>query len=367
MTDEQGEQLQEPPERIAAANINTAMVVDDAFDLVNAGEIEDELQRFWEPLVREQEDSEPLRNEIDRLTQSAQAAERLSTETRLDDWTDLTDDVLNYLFDELEGYPAIKRRAEQTIFATKLEKLAPLRRLCSHLESLKVKVTTHSSDVDLSQQSACVIFLDYYLGAADDDSAIEQAKTRIRDIYAHVPEGNEKPFVVLMSSKEIGEVQRKFCEEAELLLGLLTFTPKKELEVREVLLFHLATWALHLPQRHAIQSFVESLEGSLKLATQMFRKRIRGLGIEDYANIQWLSLQEEGQPLGDYMLWLYKAMLSHLLHDNSGVLAQQQQLDEMTVDTFLPNHAPPSSDLAELYRFAITVPGVGPAGPHPRS
>jgi hypothetical protein len=170
-----------------------------------------------------------------------------------------------------------------------------------------------------------------------------------------------------MSSKATADVQRRFCEDAGLLRGLLTFAPKKELEIFELLKLHLATWAVHLPQRHRIQEFVESLESSLEKAKEIFTKRIRGLAVEDYANIQWLSLQDDGQPLGDYMLWLFKSMLSHCLHDDPMVLSCQIALDSMAVESFLPNHSPPSSDLAELYRCASMVPGVGPAGPHPQS
>jgi len=355
--------------RIRDAKIDSVMVVDDAFDPVRVADVNDRITEFWSPFIRQGEQSQSLQEELEQFCQAARKAEKWNGNGVLSDPKEITDCLLQFLFDHRDTYLAIARIADSSVFAEKLEKLESVVELCELLKPLvgEDNITQHGSDVDLSNKSARVIFLDYYLGAANDETAIEQAKTRIKEIYNSVPEGDEKPFVVLMSSKDVIDVDRKFCEDAGLLRGLLTFAPKKELNVRELLKLHLATWSLHLPERHAIQRFVEALENSLNQATNTFQKRIRGLGIEDYANIQWLSLQDDGHPLGDYMLWLFKAMLSHLLHDDQQVLSQQEELDSMTVEAFLPNHAPPSSDLAELYRYATMVPGVGPAGPHPRS
>lgn len=356
-------------QRIGKANISSVMVVDDAFDPVLVLDAKDRLAEFWDPFIRKGEDSQQLKRELTQLCGDARKAGKWLIEGIVEDSSEITDDILQFLFDNMETYPTIARNSRETLFADKLEKMAPVNQLLAHLKKLfgELVVTEHGSDVDLSHESASIIFLDYYLGAADDEEAVKQAQTRISQIFSSLPQGRDKPFVVLMSSKATADVQRRFCEEAGLLRGLLTFAPKKELESLELLQLHLATWAVHLPQRHRIQEFVEALESSLEKAGKVFRQRIRGLGVEDYANIQWLSLQKDGQPLGDYMLWLFKSMLSHCLHDDPKVLSCQDALDSLTVDSFLPNHSPPSSDLAELYRCASMVPGVGPAGPHPQS
>jgi len=143
--------------------------------------------------------------------------------------------------------------------------------------------------------------------------------------------------------------------------------PKEDLEDKEKLYLHLATWAMGMPTRHEIQHFVEALIAGAKSASKDFVRHVSALGFEDYANIQWLSLQVEGHPLGDYMLWLYKSLLAYLLHNHPEVLAQQKKLDSMAFDRFTPSQVAPSPQLAEIYRYALAEPGVEEVGPHPRA
>lgn len=248
-------------------------------------------------------------------------------------------------------------------------KAAPLRVLVGHLgDTLGRSVTPHSSLATFQDTRAQVIFVDYYMGPSGQAASVETAKGIVAGITDKYAEAETFPLLVLMSAAEITpDMVRAFRAGTGWLGGLFQFVSKQDFSNKELLSLHLATWCVSLPVRYTIKRFVESIDQSLDSAVEQFRQRVRGLGIEDYANIQWLSLQAEGHPLGDYMLWLYKSLLAYLLHDDERVLREQKRLDSISVDQFTPSQMPPSADLADLYRRAITDPGVEEAGPHRRS
>jgi hypothetical protein len=171
----------------------------------------------------------------------------------------------------------------------------------------------------------------------------------------------------MSSSPDADAGTETFRETSKLLGGLFGFVRKADLRDREKLYLYLTVWAIGMPTRHDIQHFAEALEIGVRNAAEDFVRRLRALGFEDYANIQWLSLQPDGHPLGDYMLWLYKSLFAYLLHDQPKVLQQQKKLDTMSFETFTPSQGSPSPQLAEIFRFALTEPGVEEVGAHPRA
>jgi hypothetical protein len=51
------------------------------------------------------------------------------------------------------------------------------------------------------------------------------------------------------------------------------------------------------------------------------------MSFEDYTYIQHLALQDDGHPLGDYMLWLDTSQLIDLLLGHRDVAKQRARLD----------------------------------------
>ena len=92
------------------------------------------------------------------------------------------------------------------------------------------------------------MFIDYFLGIRDDKESIEAAKSRVRGIYDSVQEPEDKPFIVLMSSKQEGEDDQDNSREAvKLVRGLFDFVPKARLRDRDSLSFYLPLWAVGFP------------------------------------------------------------------------------------------------------------------------
>ena len=84
----------------------------------------------------------------------------------------------------------------------------------------------------------------------------------------------------------------------------------------------------------------------------------------DYAYIQRLCLQREGQPLGDYLIWLFSTYLGQLLFAEA-LKDARTDLDSMTFEQALPSLGPPSDTLTDIYHTALFDTSVGPVVTHP--
>ena len=337
---------------LKTCGIDRVLLIDDAFDPFDLAELQDEIGVLWDRIIR----SEELQAEL-RLVRP-----------NIEDRSQIDGELIDELFSKRDTLPRLGPICITTLFADKLSKIADIQPLKSHFDAIGIDVLERGSDEPLPDEQCKLIFLDYSLGPDDNVGAVANARTRATDIYAATANEEDKPFIVLMSSKPNADLAHEdFRERSGLLGGLFAFLKKTEFKNREKFNLHLASWALGMPTRHSIQRFVEALDKAASAASTAFSKRVRALGVEDYANIQYLSLQPDGHPLGDYMLWLYKSLFSHLLHDHEEVLAEQKKLDALSFEQFTPSQSAPSANLAEIYRFALTEPGIGPLGPHPRA
>lgn len=349
---------------LSQASLKTVAIVDDAFDPLSAIDLKKEIYEFLDHVTRDGKDG-PLSKELQSFCTTI--SEKDGIPLLLSSVEDFNDEILVALRRSLHLFPTLRRVAQDTIFELQIDKLSPIIDLEEELTKLGFEVLAFGSKFEFGTFRPQIIFLDYFLGVTENAAAIATARDRITEIYSLYEAEEAKPFVVLMSSRDVSDQQRSFCDEANILYGLVTFAKKEELRSRERLYYYLVSWSLDMPSRHVIQLFVEAIEASLENARTDFSRQLRSLGIEDYANLQWLSLQDEGHPLGDYMLWLLKEMLAHLVHNNERVLKSQLALDSLQVNRFLPSSSPPSLILAQLYKMALTEPGFKPADRHPAS
>ncbi|OJW07446.1 MAG: hypothetical protein BGO49_26130 [Planctomycetales bacterium 71-10] len=351
-------------DRLRRAGIMKAAIIDDAFDPLHRDDLEAEIADFWNAIQRDEDSVAEL-----RAVAMAVASEDEPVPAEISD-EDITDAVLNDLWDRRKAFTKLAAPLAEHLFAQRLIDLAPLEELKKHLKEAGVEPIPLGSEEDLPEPFK-LVFLDWLLGPGPGTSASHLAESRARRLYEEPGLGSDadKPFIILMSSKptEAAAAKDHFRAASGLLGGLFGFVAKDELKDRTHLFMRLTAWSLELPARHDIQRFVEALEVGLKGAEAEFTRRIRSLRFEDYANIQSLSLHAEGHPLGDYMLWLYKSLLSHLLHSQARVREQQKRLDAMSYKEYVPVEEHPSPELAEIYQCALTEPAVEEMGHHPRA
>lgn len=285
------------------------------------------------------------------------------------DANDIDDNIVKWLWDEKESATPIGDLVNRYLSPTIDEKKIVLNIFCELLEKeLSVKITKLDSKKPFTCTDAKIIFIDYYLGANFEYDSVKNSINIAKNIYDKYANYTNKPLIVLMSSQDINdELRASFRDESGLLGGMFEFISKKDIADRNKIILKLGAIAQSLPLSCQIQHFVEAIEKGMKDASLKFIKGIKRLGLEDYVYIQKLSLQEDGHPLGDYMLWLYSAYFGHLLfEENVEIKNRQKELDKLTFNQLTPCQKKPTLYLAEIYKSALFSKSDD-VGDHPRT
>jgi hypothetical protein len=197
-------------------------------------------------------------------------------------------------------------------------KRAELSPLCQLLErDLGLTCRTFGRD-GRRRDRASIVFLDLFLGAFDDDEAVGRAIDRVKGIVAN--RLKTPPSIVLLSaSPRLEELGPRLRDEAELLGCLFRMVRKSALGDAEVMTEKLYELALSYPDTLKLNAFLLAWNVALDEAKKKFLQSIRTLDLADYANMQELILEAEGEPVGDYVLDLYDLHLHDLLEGDAGL------------------------------------------------
>ena len=343
--------------RLNEAGIKKVVVADNLFDSPSVSELTDELADFLNFVGREDDLIEKLHG----MGIGTPGVDEIVIE-------DVDNAAIAELWRNREDGSKMSKFAKENLFPVVLRDFNSLLEIVSRLESLGLDVTKVGSESDEDLGPANLVFLDYYWGAVNDDNSPSRAGVVARDIYKRHSAAEDKPFFVLMSSRaEVESRAEDFRNGFDLLGGLFDFVLREDLLNQHILCVKLATWAAGMATGHKIQNFVGALGETIPGKTENFIKKVRSLTIEDYAYVQALRLQDDGQPLGNYMLWLFSSLLTNfVLEDNQELANHRRILDELSLESLLPGQKAPSNHLSEIYGLAIAEPIVGDIEPHPR-
>ena len=339
-------------ERLLVSGITTAVVVDDAFDPPTLSSLQVELTDFWDGV----EHDTVLREELEVLGIAAEFEE------------DINEEAMEALWSRREESTLLVSHANRTLFPNARNALEDIERLVAFLQELGLKVYRVGLTYPEPLPVAGLVFMDYLLDDSLPVDSPQLSTHKARGIYNAVGEGADKPFIILMSSLP-GVIARaeKFREESDLLGGLFDVVPKDALSDPTQFAVRMAGWAYNMPLRHKIQNFVEALDSTLRDKTQDFMRGAKALTIEDYAFLQSLSLQQDGQPLGDYVQWLFSSLLvNKVLEKNEDFLASKNDINELSFDSQPLSQMFPSNQLAEVYSIAIAEQELEDVSRHPR-
>ena len=339
--------------RLSEKGIKRVLLVDDAFDSPRQSDFtHNELADFWNEL------------ELDSPEQQEALQEPLKSIPASED--EIDDAYVAALYDQRDNLGPLQEAYDRHLMAPLGEKHGHLDPLIEELENLGLEVVSIGTEVTDNPGEVQLIFLDYYLGDAGDDAAVEAARAAVRDLLTRYPAGSEKPIVVLMSSRDdVNRFAEEFRGQTDIVGGMFYFVPKSDLIDRAGLLLNLDMLAMARPHGHLIQKFMDTIESKIEEIVSEFLTDIKRLNLDDYVYIQRLSLQADGHPLGDYLLWLYSAYFGHLLFERS-LGTESRELDKMTFGDWIPSQLIPSTQLTAMYHAALFDTTVGPLGPHPR-
>jgi hypothetical protein len=102
-----------------------------------------------------------------------------------------------------------------------------------------------------------------------------------------------------------------------------------------------------------LNAFVLAWEAALRTGTTKFLRSIRALDLADYANLQALVLEAEGEPVGDYVLDLYDLHLHHVLEGDEALIRAAKTLNEIKWNEYPPAQFMPTPELIEMMDGAL--------------
>lgn len=353
-------------QRLKEKPISKIVLIDDAHDLIDSFSPESVDAQFVETFF------ETLNNKKAPGFELKSAEFELFRQNHLDknirSVDDIDDDVLTKLWEHRENFNHLRTDLE-TLFGVDLGKLRQFTRICDQLKlectdaegnelvSIKSFGTKVAENLDELKDSR-VILLDYILGDENKPAAAKDAAAKVAE-KLYNSEDEEAPLVILMSSQSsVLKIQDEFQEKTSLLKGLFYCVTKDDLIDLNKLRLNILAWIDRLDKGMVIHRFTLAADLALKKATTELSASIRNLSLEDYAYVSDSSLRTEGQPLGEYMLWLFNSHLGRIAFElDEGVAAQRAAMDKISFVNLPVKHLMPSHDLAEMYDSALFIRG----------
>ena len=333
-------------------------IIDDAFDNTFDDVTETEIDSFWESISNERNsDYKEVKDEVESFTKNIGKD--------IKEKSDIDNEILKYLWEERDKLPALKSIIEK-LFYLKIDKIQPLYKIIEAIDDCKLSlqnldfiVDCHGSDVNIEENltGVDIILLDYRLGSGIDDSPIDNARKIAKEIYEVFDSASKLPLLILMSSDQnIFEHQETFRKSTKWLKGLFYCSPKNDLADKENIELNLLIWKEQAKEGLKIYEFVESVIESLEENKENFVEAIKDLSLEDYSYVNNFSLKTEGQPLGEYMLWLFSCYLGDIVFDkNLELWNKQLQINSITNFDSPPKVAQlsPSMHLVDMYESSL--------------
>lgn len=234
------------------------------------------------------------------------------------------------------------------VLDTKARHLDPL---VEKLESLNLKVNPFKSTAIEQVGYHHIIFLDYNLGPTPSKQAREKAKQRAVELQARF-EKNLPLLVLMSSSRDVLSAEDAFRKESSWLGGSFYCMHKDELLDPFGFALSMHMFAVSMANGRTLQAFVNSLSNKMMSIGNTFVKHIKELTLADYCYLHQLSLEAEGQPLGEYAFEAFADHLNYLLFGKA-LGKERVALDGLTFEHFVPVRALPSLRLNDVYIHTV--------------
>lgn len=345
---------QEEVEKVEKSETIKIAIVDDAFDDVFNG-TDDDKRSFWNDLNNKRlENYDLIKSDFDNFNSTLSK--------QIEDISQLNDENLAKLWKQKENYTNLDPLIIQ-LFNKKVDEILPLEHIYQAIiESCKTKntkceVSKFPSTLDIKKdlEGMDLVFLDYYMPDDTSVSNTQKSEEIASQIYEHFSTNNLPVLVLMSSSPKILESQNKFRKKTDWLKGLFYCSPKKNLEGADEINLYLILLENIYKDRVKINEFVKAIKQSLEKNKENFIDSIQDIGLEDYIYVSQFSLKGEGQPLGEYMLWLFKSQLEkNIFEDDEYLCEKRNDIDKIHFESLpLLPHYSPSMNLVEMYHSAL--------------
>ena len=353
-------------QRLKTSKITHAAIIDDVFDGVPNEALETGMDSF----IMAISDDTDLFGEVQKFCNGLKEAEDFDLECGRQLWSGR------------DQWNEALRPHAQLLFNVYQQRFDTLLRLADNLGQLGLEVHRLGTR-EAVPAGVPLVFLDYCLQPERDAQVLvlkqeelaESGATQVKQepgllavqIAGQLANlGAQRPFLVLISDRaELTQVRAEFRRRTDYLASTFACLSKAQASDHESLYIQLGCWGVGQPALLAIHEFFDAVMGSLKTTTEEFRQALLELDAQDYSFIQRLSLADDGEPLGEYMLNLIAAAISYRLREQPAVRAARMALDGQRFSEHLPSSAQPSPQVRRLYQQVLTDPSVEDLAPHP--
>ncbi len=218
--------------------------------------------------------------------------------------------------------------------------LEPLRVLL--FDQLNLQGRTFGSQEAEAGLGAQLLFVDLFLGAQQDEDAKEKALARVKGIVDTRRES--PPIIVLISSSLRLQTMRDAFRDEAGLFGCQFRTVQKS-ELSEPARVHELIYRICSSYRDTtkLSSFIELWDQALREARDRFVKATRRLDLRDYADLQNLILNAEGELIGAYLFEVFGQYFLFQLEEDARLSSSALRLNEMHWDNYPAPHFLPAS------------------------
>ena len=341
----------------ATGAVESVVIVDDARDTFEENEpTVDEIEDLWSTI----EFNGAALNEIEALG--------VSRPTQVGDLSGSLIDLLRSNRDQCPEFDRIWESSQLGVnHAAAVRQIDNLTTLISDRLGTPPRVMGSDCEPgDIAVRRPQLVFMDWRLGRTDQRQAVEAAVEKsIRILSSCESSGVDKPLIVLISSNVLSDdATSDFCRRSRIIKGMF-YAVNKEMLTDPI---HFSTY-MHLFEAslfagRKIQSFMDSLHRNFERLSTTFLDHLSDLTLADYAFVQSLSLRDDSQPLGDYLLWLFSTYLGQLLLTEP-LKDVRADLGAAAWHGTVPSLQPPSERLNELYRNALYDMSVDRVITHP--
>ena len=199
---------------------------------------------------------------------------------------------------------------------------------------------------------AQILFLDLFLGYVEAQEAVDTAIARVKSVVERRP--GDPPIVVLLSrSPQLPDLGPGVRDEAELLGCQFKMVRKGDLQDRLGVAERLYDLARSRPDAIKLNAFINAWDEALLASRREFLRSVRTLDLADYANTQALTLEAEGEPLGDYVLDLFDVHLHSTLEGHADLVRKAKALNLIEFADYPPGQFMPPEAVVSMMDGAM--------------
>ncbi len=323
---------------LAKCGIKTAIIVDDAYDIIPRAEDLDAAGSEWSNFFADysKDDEKAISEFFPGIKEAESQVLQADDDFIAALWNNralLRPDLINPLFEEYDGSSARDREF--------------LKYAYDSLKALGLEVTESGRDFVEKASTKDFILIDLYLGTPQTASDMERSMKGLKMVIDG-RQDNPPPIILMSRSPGLSSKADTFRDYADLFAS--SFRLIKKLEIRQPGRLEQIIFSLTGQREDSLKltSFLHNWRKGITSAVDATAADIRRLDLADWAQINDLLLSYEGTTTGSYILDVFDRVLLHEVERQENIIKAAKELNTLNSDDYPPMTIAGSNDTLAL-------------------